>query len=179
MNREEILLIMGVLKAAYPAYYRDMSRRDAETVVALWSDMFSEDPVDLVAAAVKALIASDENGFPPHIGSVKAKLRQLTEQPQMTASEAWGSVMKAIRRSGYNSQQEFDKLPQMLQRLVGSPSQLKEWALMDAETVQSVVASNFQRSYQVRAKQEYEYQAIPQSVRQMIGAMADRMALEG
>lgn len=178
MNREETLLIMGALKAAYPTYYREMSRKDAETIVGLWEEMFSDDPVELVAAAVKALIASDEKGFPPHIGAVKARLRQITEKPQMTAAEAWGLVLSAVKRSAYDSRKEFAKLPVMLQRLVGSPSQLRDWAMMDAETVQSVVASNFQRSYQVRAKQEQEYQALPSEIKQMIGSIADRFALE-
>ena len=96
----------------------------------------------------------------------------------MTAAEAWGLVLSAVKRSAYDSREEFEKLPVMLRRLVGSPSQLRDWAMMDAETVQSVVASNFQRSYQVRAKQEQEYQDLPSEIKQMIGSIADRFALE-
>ena len=52
---------------------------------------------------------------------------------------------------------------------VGTPEQLKAWARMDANTVQSVIGSNFQRSYQEWAKQEAEFQALPGDIKQMIG----------
>lgn len=178
MTREDVIKIMSVLRGAYPQFYRDISKQEALDTINLWAEMLRDDSPQMVAAAVKALIASDEKGFPPHIGAVKARLRQITEKPQMTAAEAWGLVLSAVKRSAYDSREEFEKLPAMLQRLVGSPSQLRDWAMMDAETVQSVVASNFQRSYQVRAKQEQEYQALPSKIKQMIGSIADRFALE-
>lgn len=179
MDRADVLGIMAVLKAAYPNYYKGMSRADAESVVGLWVDMFSEDNPAQVAAAVKALITTDEKGFPPHIGAVKAKLRQLTAAPQATPMEAWGLVLKAIKRSAYNAREEFEKLPPALRRLVGSPSQLRDWSLMDEETVQSVVASNFRNSYQIVAEREAEYQALPADVKQMLSSVSGRFALNG
>lgn len=44
MNRTETLAVMSILKAAYPAYYRDMKRQDAEAVVNLWSEMLADYP---------------------------------------------------------------------------------------------------------------------------------------
>ena len=69
MTRDETLKIMAVLKATYPNFYKDMTRRDAEGVVALWTDMFSEDSYNAVAAAVKAFIASDSKGVSPGGGA--------------------------------------------------------------------------------------------------------------
>lgn len=48
---------------------------------------------------------------------------------------------------------------------------------MEADTVASVVASNFQRSYSVRAKSDREYAALPSDIRQMISGVADQLAL--
>ncbi len=177
MNQTETLKIMAVLRGAYPAFYRDMSRKEAESVVALWAEMFAEDDVAIVAAAVKALIATDDKGFPPHIGAVKARVRQLTQPAGMTPQEAWNLVAKAIRNSAYESREEFDKLPPDLQRLVGSPNQLRDWALMDSDTVHSVVASNFQRSFAARQKADNDFKALPRDVQAMIGTVAERMAL--
>ena len=177
MNQTETLKIMAVLRGAYPAFYRDMSRKEAESVVALWAEMFAEDDVAIVAAAVKALIATDDKGFPPHIGAVKAKVRQITQPSGMTPQEAWNLVAKAIRNSAYESREEYDKLPKDIQRLVGSPNQLRDWALMDSETVHSVVASNFQRSFSIRQKADNDFKALPRDVQAMIGTVAERMAL--
>ena len=177
MNQTETLKIMAVLRGAYPAFYRDMSRKEAESVVALWAEMFAEDDVAIVAAAVKALIATDDKGFPPHIGAVKAKVRQITQPSGMTPQEAWNLVAKAIRNSAYESREEYGKLPKEIQRLVGSPNQLRDWATMDSETVHSVVASNFQRSFAARQKADNDFKALPRDVQAMIGMVAERMAL--
>lgn len=176
MTRQETGIIMNILAAAYPWFYAGPDAPNPEQALNLWAGMFDE-PVELVAAAVKSLIATDSKGYPPHIGAVKSKIRQLTERPQMAPQEAWGLVWRAIQRSGYNSREEFDRLPPMLRRLVGTPEQLKAWAQMDADTVQSVIGSNFQRSYRERAKQEAEFRALPSDIKQMIGGLAERLEL--
>lgn len=177
MTRSEVLDMLSVLKAAYPNFYRGMSRSEADGVVSLWCTMFADEPVELVAPAVKALIATDVKGFPPHIGAVKAKIQQISTPKEMTEMEAWGLVKNALRNGYYGAQEEFDAFPPDVQKTVGSPNQLKEWALMDTDTLNSVVASNFQRSYRARAAQNREFAALPADIKAMISGVADRMAL--
>lgn len=177
MTRQETGIIMDILATAYPRFYAGPDAPDPEKAVALWAEMFAEDDVAVVAAAVKALIATDDKGFPPHIGAVKAKVRQITQPSGMTPQEAWNLVAKAIRNSAYESREEYSKLPKEIQRLVGSPNQLRDWATMDSETVHSVVASNFQRSFAARQKADNDFKALPRDVQAMIGTVAERMAL--
>ena len=92
---------------------------------------------------------------------------------ELTAMEAWNLVAKALRNSAYGSEEEFAKLPPAVQRVAHSPSQLREWALMDADTVQSVVASNFQRAYTARQKSDREFEALPPAVRQYVAALTE------
>lgn len=179
MTYDETLTIMSVLKAAYPNYYKDMRRSDADAIVSLWVEMFKDDPVEIVAVAVKAHIATDKKGFPPHIGAIKEAIVKLKTSDEMTELEAWGCVMKAICNSNYNAAQEFEALPPVVRRLVGSPNQLREWAMMDSDTVNSVVASNFQRSYRARAANEREVLALPQDVRQTMEMIAAGMQMPG
>lgn len=178
MTREDVIKIMSVLRGAYPQFYRDISKQEALDTINLWSDMFLDDPAELVAAAVKAFISSDAKGFPPSIGIIRDNMRKLSIQETTTPFEAWSLVWKAIQRSGYNSKEEFEKLPADLRRMVGSPEQLRAWAMMDADTVQSVIGSKFQTSYEIRSKQEREYQALPASVKKMIGAVSEKLALK-
>lgn len=179
MNREETLAILGVLRAAYPNFYKDKGKGELEGIVNLWVDMFQDDPAQIVAAAVKAHIASDEKGFPPHIGAIKTAIVKLTKPPELEMSEmeAWALVRKATRNGVYGAQKEFDALPPIVQRVVGSPSQLKEWALMDEDVVASVISSNFQRSYKARAEHAKEFLALPMDVRQTMEALGGGMGL--
>lgn len=173
MTREETLAIMGVLKAAYPTFYRDMRREEAEQIVRLWTEMFADEPAQLVAAAVKAHIATDAKGFPPHIGAIKTSLCKLKAPEELTELEAWECVRRALRNGIYGYVEEFAKLPAVVQRLVGSANQIREWAMMDEDVVASVVASNFQRSYKARAAAEREYLALPQDIREQVGVIAE------
>lgn len=177
MTRKETGIIMDILTTAYPRFYSGNDAPDPIKTMNLWAEMFAEDDVAIVAAAVKALIATDDKGFPPHIGAVKAKVRQLTQPAGMTPQEAWNLVAKAIRNSAYESREEFDKLPTDLQRLVGSPNQLRDWALMDSDTVHSVISSNFQRSFSIRKKADDDFKALPVDVQTLVGSVAERMEL--
>lgn len=172
MDRADVLRVMSVLKAAYPAYYREMGTKEAGSIVALWEEMFREDDAQVVALAVKAHIANDKKGFPPNIGAIKEAIVKLTTPEEMTEQEAWAMVAKACRNGYYGAQKEFDALPPVVKRLVGSPNQLKEWATMDSHELQTVVASNFQRSYRARAAHEREYLALPGDVRRAVDSLA-------
>ena len=177
MQRNETLAIMAVLKAAYPRYYAGLNRRDAEDIVNLWTEMFANDSARDVTMAVKALIATDSKGFPPHIGAVKTALARLKAPEEMTEYEAWGTVANALRNSLYGYAEEFAALPEVVQRVVGSALQLREWAMMDTDTLNSVVASNFQRSYRARAANEREFLALPEDVRNAVTQLTDRMRM--
>ncbi len=65
-----------------------------------------------------------------------------------------------------------------LQRIVGSPSVLREWAQNDINELQTVIASNFQRSYRARAKGEREFMALPQSTKNILSKLAGEMDIE-
>lgn len=170
MTYKETLQIMAILKTAYPNYYKGGS--DLEQAAALWAELFADDDVLVVAAAVKSFIVNDDKGFPPVIGQIKTMVRDLTSPKEMTELEAWGLVSAALRNSLYNSDDEYRKLPPVIQRIVGSPSVLREWAQSDINELQTVIASNFQRSYRARAKGEREFMALPQSTKDFLSQLA-------
>lgn len=175
MDKVETTKIMAVLWAAYPGFYAKASAGDRDAAVDLWQTCFASEPYELVSAAVYALIKTRPNSFPPAIGEVTAQIQRLTKPDEMTAMEAWNLVAKALRNSVYGAVEEFAKLPPAVQRIAHSPSQLREWALMDADTVQSVIASNFQRSYTARQKNDREFEALPPAVRQYVASITDKV----
>jgi hypothetical protein len=168
MTREDTIKILSVLRGAYPAFYRDITKQEAESTIALWESMFDEEPYEIVGAAVKAFISGDGKGFPPAIGQIKERIRQITQPEEMTEQEAWSLVSKALRNSTYGSEEEFAKLPPEVQAVVHDPGQLRQWAISPADEVETVIASNFMRSFRVKQKVNKEYMALPTSVKQLM-----------
>lgn len=173
MNREETKEILKVLRVGYPNFYKELKKPEADEIIDLWSTMFASEPVKIVIEAVKSLMCTLK--FPPTIADVKEKISLITQPTQMSEMEAWQMVKSAINY--YNAAQTFERLPPILRRIIGSPNQLREWAIMEAETVNSVVQSNFMRSYKAVAAREKEHAMLPESTKQMIAGLAERMAL--
>ena len=172
MTDRETLRVLAVLRAAYPRFYAGITDGDIDGIAALWQELFAQDDYRIVTAAVKALICGDEKGFPPVPGQVKARIRQITRPQEMTEGEAWALGSKAIRNSAYESGAEFGRLPAGVQRIVGSPSQLRDWGAMDSGTVHSVVASNFQRAFRSRQERDRAYAELPPDVKALIHRIA-------
>ena len=173
MNKDETLQVMAILQATYPSFYKGMPKNVVETAVDLWTDMFAEDDYKIVLMAVKALLATDEKGFPPHIGAVKSKVRLLTTPQQMTEGEAWGLVYAALENGAYGYKEEFAKLPYEIQYTIGTPEVLRSWAIQESDSL-SVLQSNFQRAYRAKAQHAREWAALPESVRNIAGSLVGK-----
>ncbi len=138
-----------------------MSVKDADDTVVLWAALFRDDTFELVSAAVKTQIVTDEKGYPPYIGAVKTMMAKLTEPPTLTEMEAWNLVRSKL--SAYATHEDFLELPETIRRAVGSASQLCQWALMDMESL-PVIMSNFMRSYKTAVTEQRERGRIPKDV---------------
>lgn len=172
MNRKETLAVMALLRTAYPQYYAKETAETVNASVALWEMMFVDDDFQLVKAAVTAFIATDTKGFPPVIGQIKGKLDMIVREAysggELEPMEAWAMVQKATRNSYYHAEEEFAKLPDTVRSVLGGPSTLHDYAMMDSETVNSVVSSNFQRSFKARRDHVTEMRMLPADVKKLI-----------
>lgn len=173
MNKAEAVKIISILQINYPDNFRGKSEAVIEATVNLWARAFVDDAYAVVSAAVMSHIVSDPNRFMPPIGIIKAKIADMLKPDEMTEQEAWGLVAKALRNSTYGADEEYAKLPPAVQRAVGGASQLRDWAMMDTETVQSVVASNFQRSYRVTSQRERDWEKLPSGVKQFVEELTE------
>ena len=175
MTPSETSKIMNLIKVAYPRYYIDASETDMKNAVIVWTQMLKDYDAELVKSAVIALISTAK--FPPAISEVIEKIQYITQPKEMTEIEAWALVSKALKNSTYGSQSEYERLPELLQKILGSPSTLKEWAMCDVEDVQTVIQSNFMRSYKAKVKGAKEYLALPNEIKALVSGIAERMAL--
>ena len=171
MTLEETVKILDLLKAAYPQFYAKKSDAEMDSVMDLWATIFERDDVRIVTVAVRSFIESDEKGFPPVPGQVRAKIRLIVGRDELSEMEAWAMVAKAIRSASKDAAKSFECFPPVVQRIVHSPAQLRIWGQMESETVHSVIASNFMRSYKAIAAKEREYERLPADVKALVSGL--------
>lgn len=164
MNKQETIKILTVIQAAYPNY----KVQNKETTLELWNEMLFEYSYQQVSAALKAYITSDKSGFAPGIGQIISKVNMLTKPQELNEMEAWALVSKALRNGNYGAVEEFEKLPETVREAVGSPDNLRNWATSDYETIETVIQSNFIKTYRSVVERRSVVSSLPQELHEMI-----------
>lgn len=171
MTKQETMKILSIFKVTYPNFYKNTD--DVEVAVNIWAMMLEDDNYKLVLEAVKSLMCTLK--YPPTIADVKEKINLITAPTEMTELEAWGKVRKAI--GYYNCQERFDNLEPTLQKLVGNPNQLREWSLLEQEQVNTVIQSNFMRSYKARVSQDKQLKMLPNSTKDFMLEFSEKFKM--
>lgn len=166
--------IIAVMLVSYPNF----KPIDTELMATTWADMLNEYSYEQVSVALKCYITTDTSGFAPSIGQLIDKLKTVEQPQELNELQAWGLVRKAINNSGYHSEEEFAKLPPLVQKAVGTPGQLKQWGLSDIESIETVAQSNFMRTYRAVAKREDEVSRMPKEIRQLIQQNEPKITIE-
>jgi len=177
MNQNEVLKVMAILEVSYPNWVSKLDVEKKQVMVSLWSELFAEDNGNLIANAVKAIIISDTNPFPPTIAAIKQKAYDLSHKQSLSEMEAWNIVMLALRNCGRNSIAEYAKLPREVQ-VITTPQQLREWSQMDIDQLNTVVSSNFMRSYRSRSQYVKQNELLPESMKVLLSEMKEQFKLE-
>ncbi|MBR1677302.1 MAG: hypothetical protein IJ706_08345 [Clostridia bacterium] len=175
MTTQEVAKIIYVIKATYPNSFQKYTSKDLENMIAAWSSVMEDYTYEQASTGLKVYLSSDTKGFPPSPGQVIDCITKIITPPQedLTVDEAWGYVLKAVSNSGYNAAEEYEKLPDIVKKVVVSPANLRNWGLMNSDEFHTVEKSHFYRSYRTALERKREDAKIPSSVRALIG-----MALE-
>lgn len=169
MNRDETKKIILMMCSLYPNW----KPQDLSYTVDAWTVMLDGYTYQDISKALKAFVLSDESGFAPSVGQLVGMIDKLGNGQEFGEMEAWGLVSKALRRSSYYAQEEFDKLPSSVQQAVGSPTMLQAWAQSDIKSIESVVQSNFLRAYRQVQANERERRKLSAELGNSIGIETD------
>ena len=132
--------------------------------------MLADYPYQQAQMALKAYIATDTSGFAPNIGQIIDKMQMITNPAEMNEMEAWSLVSKALRNGNYKSREEFEKLPDLVKEAVGSPENIHNWAQSDIKSIESVIQSNFIKSYRIVVNRQKEMQKLPKDIKAVISS---------
>lgn len=163
MTREETIVCLKILKVAYPTFYSKMRREDGADTINVWCEMFRNEDVSVVKFSLYKLI-EEHTGYPPNIGDIKQKIQELKRSAngEPTDEELWSLLMKAVSNGIYGAREEYEKLPPVLQRYLGSPSAIRDMAQIDPQTLMTVNHGQFLKQIgTIRQRQEFDELTSP------------------
>ena len=181
MTEEEVGRIVLAIRSAYPSHFKQFGSEDIRGMLLAWSLVLSEYDFHLASRGLQLFLANDRQGFPPSPGQVVDCIVKIKRpvQNELTGTEAWSLVRKAIRNSYYNAEAEFEKLPPACQRAIGSAASLREIGQLKTEEVETVEQSHFIKAYETVTKREREDLRMPEAIKQLIQKMdVDRKQLD-
>ena len=164
MTREETVKIIRIMCDCYPNY----KPNNLSETVDVWNMMLEDYSYEQVSVALKAYVHSDISGFAPSIGQLIGKVQTISQPQELDGMAAWGLVSKALRNGTYGAVEEFDKLPPLVRQAVGMPDNLKNWATADYQTIETVIQSNFLRTYETVVKRANEINRMPDDIKALI-----------
>lgn len=164
MTREETVKIIRIMSDCYPNY----KPNNLSETVDVWQMMLDEYSYNQVSIALKAYVTSDTSGFAPSVGEIVAKIQLVSQPQELDGMAAWGLVSKALRNGTYGAVEEFNKLPPLVRQAVGMPDNLKNWATSDYQTIETVIQSNFLRTYETVVKRANEINRMPDNIKSLI-----------
>lgn len=173
MTREETSQALTVLKAAYPDFYRNLTPKDALSMLEVWSAVFASEPLELVKYALFDLIKT-HTGYPPRPGDVAQKIREITAAVtgEPTDEQYWHILRTAISNSSYEAAKEYAALPPVLQKWAGSPSTLRDLARKQEEkTLDTVIKGQFMKQLPAMKERQRFTESLPEAVRQVVGEL--------
>lgn len=159
MTRDEFKILVKGMKAAYttPSFIPD---KDAFEI---WYGLLSDIPYEVASAATKSYMMTETKIPAP--ADIRNKAMMLSKNNELNEIEAWTLVSKALRNGYYGAEEEFVKLPPIVQKAVGSPEQIRLWARTDDKSIETVISSNFMRTYKAEVKRAEEYARLPEDVK--------------
>ena len=163
MKREETVKIIRIICDCYPNY----KPNNLTETVDVWNMMLSDYTYEQISLALKAYILTDTNGFAPSIGQLVDRVNTFSQPQELNELKAWSLVYKAIRNSSYNSEYEFSILPEIVRKAVGTPNQLRIWA-MDENFNEQVVSSHFIRCYRSEVAKDKDFRKMPANIQSLI-----------
>lgn len=166
MNKIETQKIIAVMMASYPNFKLE----NVNATVEVWKDMLIDFSYEHIDMALKCYIRTDTSGFAPTPGQLIDQVKRLTEPEELNETEAWSLVIKAISNGIYNSAEEFLKLPQEIQRGVGSVEQLRQWAMTENLNYE-VAKSQFLKTYKREVDRKKELGKLPNNIKRLIDSV--------
>lgn len=155
MTRDETKELLMTIRALYPNF--NVKPEEMTPTINAWHLMLDEYPYQNIKRAFQVYVKTNNTGFAPAVSQLIGAMYAAKSNDELSEGEAWALVKKAIGDGNYHSEERYAELPEKVQQAVGGASMIREWAMCETSEVNTVIMSNFQRTYRdILSKQEFK-----------------------
>ena len=173
MDKKETIQIITLLAGNYDSI-ANKDKTQKQLMVATWYECLGDLDYKVVLQAVKKTIM--ESPYPPTIHEVrKNAIELINPTTQKTAIEAWNEALDMISNGLYMTAEQFNYCSPEVKKFFGSVNQVRQLAMLDSETINSVTKGQFLKQYDVLIQREREEKLLPSELRNPLNLLADKM----
>lgn len=173
MNRTETIQIITLLAGNYDSI-ANKDKTQKQLMVETWLECLGDLDYKLVLQAVKKTIISSP--YPPTIHEVRKNAIEIIKpSTQKTAIEAWNEALSMISGGLYMTEEQFNQHSSEVKRFFGSVNQVRQLAMLDSDTVNSVTKGQFLKQYEVLVEREKQKKLLPENMKETLNLLADSM----
>ena len=175
MKKSEMVQIITLLAGNYESI-ANKSQVQREMMLNTWQEWLGDLDYKLVLQAVKKTIISSP--YPPTIHEIRKNAIEISKPTtQKTAIEAWDEALRMISNGLYMTDEQFNQYSPEVKNFFGSVNQVRQLAMVDMDTINTVTKGQFLKQYDVLIEREKQENLLPQPMKEMMEGLADKFAL--
>lgn len=170
MTPDEIKKLLQWVSANFP----NMQEKDLRPTAALWEKLLGDIPYETAEKAVVMVLSTSK--YFPTVAEIRTAALKISSPQRLTAAEAWGEVMRAMRR--YDIHEEI-AVSRNLSPMVAQVVRCFGWREICLSEKPEIIRAQFRQAYETQIAREHEKEVIPSDVRQLINQAMAKMKLLG
>ena len=175
MNKQETIQIITLLAGNY-SNISEKTKEQKQMMLNTWHECLKDLDYNIVLEAVKKSII--DRPYPPTIHDIrKNAIEMINPTTKTTAIEAWNEALTMISNGLYMTVEQFNAHTPEVKKFFGSVNQVRQLAMLDSDTVNSVTKGQFLKQYDVLIEREREEKLLPETMKDMIGSLVNKFSL--
>ena len=176
MTREETIQVITLLAGNYNSI-AEKDKTQKQLMINTWQECLGDLDYKVVLQAVKMAIISSP--YPPTIHDIrKNAIEILKPNEKRSAIEAWEEAHKMISNGIYMTAEEFEKASPEVKKFFGNVRQVKELAMTDSDTVNTVTKGQFLKQYEILVERENARKMLPEKWLNITAQLAEKMSVK-
>lgn len=176
MKKSETIQVVALLAGNYESI-ANKTDKQKQLMINTWQECLGDLEYNLVLQAVKKTIIQSQ--YPPTIHEIRKNAIEIIKpNTRKIPIEAWNEAYSMICNGIYMSNEEFEKASPLVKNFFGSIKQVKELALTDSKTINTVTKGQFLKQFDILDERQKQQNLLPNNFNDLVNKLAKNMDIK-